>query len=83
MAVCAVVPSSDGCVHPAHTATPGSRCRCTVPFVPRDMLDGAYNYLESAPWLWIFPGMLIVLTVMSINFLGDGLRDALDPTSRL
>jgi peptide/nickel transport system permease protein len=48
-----------------------------------NMLDGAYNYLESAPWLWIFPGMLIVLTVMSINFLGDGLRDALDPTSRL
>jgi peptide/nickel transport system permease protein len=48
-----------------------------------NMLDGAYNYLESAPWLWIFPGLLIVLTVMSINFLGDGLRDALDPTSRL
>jgi peptide/nickel transport system permease protein len=48
-----------------------------------NMLDGAYNYLESAPWLWIFPGLLIVLTVMSINFLGDGLRDALDPTSKV
>ena len=35
---------------------------------------------EVAPWLWIFPGLLIVLTVLSINFLGDGLRDALDPT---
>lgn len=46
-----------------------------------NMLDGAYNYVESAPWLWIFPGTLIVLTVMSINFLGDGLRDALDPTT--
>jgi peptide/nickel transport system permease protein len=44
-----------------------------------NMLDGAYNYIESAPWLWIFPGLLIVLTVLSINFLGDGLRDALDP----
>ncbi|HET92176.1 MAG TPA: ABC transporter permease [Chloroflexi bacterium] len=47
-----------------------------------NMLDGAYNYIETAPWLWIFPGMLIVLTVLSINFVGDGLRDALDPRSR-
>ncbi len=47
-----------------------------------NMLDGAYNYIEQAPWLWIFPGMLILLTVLSINFVGDGLRDALDPRSR-
>lgn len=46
-----------------------------------NMLEGAYNYIETAPWLWIFPGTLIVLTVLSINFLGDGLRDALDPTT--
>jgi len=43
------------------------------------MLDGAYRYLEPAPWLWIFPGALILLTVLAINFVGDGLRDALDP----
>jgi peptide/nickel transport system permease protein len=43
------------------------------------MLDGAYRYLEQAPWLWIFPGSLILLTVLAINFVGDGLRDALDP----
>ncbi len=47
-----------------------------------NMLDGANSYLESAPWLWFFPGLLILLTVLSINFLGDGLRDALDPHSR-
>jgi len=47
-----------------------------------NMLDGANSYLESAPWLWFFPGMLILLTVLSINFLGDGMRDALDPHSR-
>jgi peptide/nickel transport system permease protein len=47
-----------------------------------NMLDGANNYLESAPWLWFYPGLLILLTVLSINFLGDGLRDALDPRSR-
>jgi peptide/nickel transport system permease protein len=47
-----------------------------------NMLEGAYNYIESAPWLWIFPGILIVLTVLSINFVGDGLRDAFDPHSR-
>ena len=45
------------------------------------MLDSAYRYLESAPWLWFFPGMLILLTVLAINFVGDGLRDALDPRS--
>jgi|YNPNPStandDraft_1061719.scaffolds.fasta_scaffold15658_1 peptide/nickel transport system permease protein len=45
------------------------------------MLEGALPYLETAPWLWIFPGLLILLTVLSINFLGDGLRDALDPRS--
>lgn len=47
-----------------------------------NMLEGAHGYIESAPWLWIFPGSLIVLTVLSINFIGDGLRDALDPRSR-
>ena len=47
-----------------------------------NMLEGAYNYVESAWWLWFFPGFLIAMTVLSINFLGDGLRDALDPHSR-
>lgn len=41
-----------------------------------------FNKIQNAPWFWIFPGSLIVLTVLSINFLGDGLRDALDPRSR-
>jgi peptide/nickel transport system permease protein len=35
--------------------------------------------LESMPWLWIPPGTMIALAVISINFLGDGLRDAFDP----
>ncbi len=47
-----------------------------------NMLEGAYNYIETAYWLWLFPGLLIALIVLSINFLGDGLRDALDPRSR-
>lgn len=46
-----------------------------------NMLDGAYQFLETAPWLWIFPGLFVILTVLSINFIGDGLRDALDPRS--
>jgi peptide/nickel transport system permease protein len=37
--------------------------------------------LESMPWLWLPPGLAIVLAVLSINFVGDGLRDALDPRS--
>jgi peptide/nickel transport system permease protein len=47
-----------------------------------NMLDQAYHHLESEPWMWIFPGLFILLTVLSINFLGDGLRDALDPRTR-
>jgi peptide/nickel transport system permease protein len=47
-----------------------------------NMLEGAYNYIDTAWWLWFFPGVLIALTVLAINFLGDGLRDALDPHSR-
>lgn len=35
--------------------------------------------LESMPWLWLPPGILIMVTVLSINFIGDALRDALDP----
>ncbi len=35
--------------------------------------------LESMPWLWIPPGTMIALAVLSINFIGDGFRDALDP----
>jgi peptide/nickel transport system permease protein len=47
-----------------------------------NMLESSYKYIASAPWLWFFPGMMILLTVLSINFVGDGLRDALDPRSR-
>ncbi|NJL85420.1 MAG: ABC transporter permease [Leptolyngbyaceae cyanobacterium SM1_1_3] len=46
------------------------------------MLYDAQNYIESAPYLVLFPGLAIFLTVLSINYLGDGLRDALDPKTR-
>jgi peptide/nickel transport system permease protein len=47
-----------------------------------NMLEGSYDYIDQGTyWLWLFPGLLIALTVLSINFLGDGLRDALDPHS--
>ncbi len=41
------------------------------------------NILESMPWMWLPPGLMIALAVLSINFIGDGLRDALDPRSIL
>jgi peptide/nickel transport system permease protein len=52
-----------------------------VPPMPSwgNMLNNAQEYMRSAPWLAIFPGLFIFLTVLSFNFLGDGLRDALDP----
>jgi peptide/nickel transport system permease protein len=40
-----------------------------------------FQIIKDAPWYWFFPGLLILLTVLSINFVGDGLRDALDPRS--
>ena len=46
-----------------------------------NMLDSSVKYIQSAPWLWFFPGLFIMLTVLCINFIGDGLRDALDPRS--
>ena len=46
-----------------------------------NMLENSYRYLESAPWLWVFPGLFVLITVLGVNFVGDGLRDALDPRS--
>jgi peptide/nickel transport system permease protein len=46
-----------------------------------EMINAAQSptVLIDTPWLWIVPGVAIALTVLSVNFIGDGLRDALDP----
>jgi peptide/nickel transport system permease protein len=44
-----------------------------------NMLQDAQATMATKPWLTIFPGLAILLVVLSINFIGDGLRDALDP----
>ncbi len=46
------------------------------------MIQQGQSYYRTAPWLVIFPGFAIMLTVFAFNLLGDGLRDALDPTQR-
>ena len=46
------------------------------------MISEAWRGMQSSPHLVIFPGLAIVLTMMAFNFLGDGLRDALDPHQR-
>ena len=43
------------------------------------MLSGARNYVLTYPYMSVFPGLAIILTVLALNLLGDGLRDALDP----
>jgi peptide/nickel transport system permease protein len=48
-----------------------------------NMLFNAQSYLWNAPWLALYPGCMILITVLSINFVGDGLRDALDPRMTL
>jgi peptide/nickel transport system permease protein len=55
-------------IDPTQTATWGN------------MLGGNEGFVTTAPWLVWFPGLAIVFTVLCINFIGDGLRDALDPT---
>lgn len=47
-----------------------------------NMLQDSQATMASKPWLTIFPGLAILITVLSINFLGEGLHDALDPTVR-
>jgi peptide/nickel transport system permease protein len=46
------------------------------------MLNDARDYWLSAPWALVFPGLAITTLVLGFNLLGDGLRDALDPTTR-
>ncbi|PYE52707.1 ABC transporter permease [Deinococcus yavapaiensis] len=46
-----------------------------------NMLNGAQNYLYNAPWLALYPGAMILLTVVAFNLFGDGLRDANDPNA--
>jgi peptide/nickel transport system permease protein len=43
------------------------------------MLNDSRTFMELAPWLAVFPGLAIMLVVLGFNFLGDGLRDILDP----
>jgi peptide/nickel transport system permease protein len=44
-----------------------------------NMLTNAQDYIWNAPWLAFWPGLMIFLVVLAFNFVGDGLRDALDP----
>lgn len=46
------------------------------------ILSSGRPYLRLAPWVTLFPGIAIMLTVLGFNLLGDGLRDALDPRLR-
>ncbi|WP_330646936.1 MULTISPECIES: ABC transporter permease [Thioclava] len=48
-----------------------------------NMLNGAQQYLDSAPWLAIVPGVAITIAVAGFNFIGDGLRDAFDSRTDL
>jgi peptide/nickel transport system permease protein len=46
------------------------------------MLSIARSYMTISPWLAIFPGLAIMIAVLGFNFLGDGIRDILDPRLR-
>ena len=44
-----------------------------------NMLENSLGHMEDAPWISIFPGLMITLTVLSLNFIGDTLREVLNP----
>ena len=44
-----------------------------------NLLNAASPWLSQAPWLAMAPGLCILFTVLAVNFLGDGLRDAMEP----
>jgi oligopeptide transport system permease protein len=46
------------------------------------LINGGANDMELAPWLLIFPSLVMALTLICFNFIGDGLRDAIDPKDR-
>lgn len=47
-----------------------------------NMLNEGRTYLETAPWISVFPGIAIMVAVLAFNLIGDGLRDVLDPNAR-
>ena len=49
----------------------------------RTMIADGQTFLSSDPWFAILPGIMITLTVISLNVFGDGLRDALDPRAKV
>ncbi len=56
----------------------------TPPFIPSwgIILGEARSYIRDAPWMMVLPGAALSLTVLGLNLVGDGLRDALDPRQR-
>jgi peptide/nickel transport system permease protein len=47
------------------------------------MIADGQHKLADDPWLSLFPGIMIAITVLSLNVFGDGLRDALDPRAKV
>jgi ABC-type dipeptide/oligopeptide/nickel transport system permease subunit len=43
------------------------------------MVSDSLDSFDTTWWLWLFPGLFLLATVLAFNLLGDGLRDALDP----
>jgi oligopeptide transport system permease protein len=46
------------------------------------LISQGANQMDLAPWMLVFPAIVMVVTLLAFNFIGDGLRDALDPKDR-
>jgi hypothetical protein len=57
----------------------GKRCRGQPTPSWGNLLSNAQEHMTKHPWLAIFPGLMIFLSIISINYIGDRLRDAFDP----
>ena len=48
-----------------------------------NIISEGRNYIREAPWISLYPGVAIAITVLGLNLLGDGLRDVLDPRMKV
>jgi peptide/nickel transport system permease protein len=64
-------------------AAPRSVDRLQAPQAAGAPIEDGQGLLYTRPWVAIAPGIMIVITVLSLNVLGDGVRDALDPRAKV
>ena len=56
---------------------------CSSDLTFGNIIADGRDYIQEAPWICLYPGLAIAVTVLGLNLIGDGLRDALDPRMKV